>query len=140
MNTVLIWCGWPYFTSLGELLALFLAVTVGVLEIPFLCVCTPACQKLSMKLEMFEQNLLLRGGLYVGLGVFAVALCLVVGDADDEGWVESHWSLTLTFLLLVADGAAYIVGHARKEGGAPSGGVPPATTGKPVATAPPANP
>ena len=136
---VLIWCGWPFFTSLGELLALFLAIIVGILEIPFLCVCTPTCQKLSMKLEVFEQNILLRGGLYAGLGLFALVLCLIVGDADDEGWVESHWSLTLTFILLVADGVAYIAGHIRKEDNS-AGGTPPATTGKPVATAPPANP
>ena len=92
-----------------------------------------------MKLEVFEKNLLLRGGLYVILGLFAVVLFLIVGDADDEGWVDSHWSLTVTFLLLVADGAAYIVGHVRQEGGS-ADNAPSETTGKPVATVPPANP
>lgn len=87
-----------------------------------------------MKLDVFEKNLALRGGLYSGLGIFALALCLALGDADDVGWVESHWSLTLSFLLLVADGAAYIVGHCRNEGGS-EGRVPPAISqDTPVAT------
>jgi predicted membrane channel-forming protein YqfA (hemolysin III family) len=136
---VLAYCGFPYFTSLGKLLALTLAIVVGILETPFLCICNPTCQKLSMKLEVFEKNLLLRGGLYVALGVFALLICTILADEDDVGWLESHWSLTLSFLLLVADGAAYIAGHCRHEGG--EGVAPPTTAGDaPVATVPPANP
>ena len=35
-------------------------VLLGILELPFLCTCMPICQRISMKMEVFE-NLMLRG-------------------------------------------------------------------------------
>lgn len=160
-RAVLVWRGFPYFTSIGEFMALVLAICVGVVEVPFLCVCVSQCQMLSIKLQPLEDNLLMRGGFYMALALLALVLPML----SDSMWLGSHWSLTITFLLqahkhsppnlninlfpvvsdwektnnsLLADGVLYVAGHMRNEGGAAE--IQLETTAKPVDPQPTAAP
>ena len=87
------------------LICLVYAVLIGVLEVPFLCTCMSACQRLSMKLEIFE-NYMLRGGLYTFLGVLGVVVVNIGPNL-----------VSLGMFGLVADGLLYLVGYAKGEKG-----------------------
>jgi len=93
------------FNPINFFICLVYVLLIGILEVPFLCTCMSACQRVSMKLEIFE-NYMLRGGLYTVLGVLGM---LVV----DLGLSI----ITLGMVGLVVDGVLYLAGYARGEKG-----------------------
>ena len=84
---------------------------LSILELPFLLTCLPACQRVSMKMEVFE-NLMLRGVFYTALGVGGYLISSILGSVN--------LSFTIGYGLLVVDGLLYLVGYMRDEGVAPS--------------------
>ena len=114
-------------------------VRAGQVEVPFLCACHRSCDIAAAKLKPLEDNLMLRGVIYLLLGLVSLILPMLCTQVGDEGpWGcdnAGDWGLTIAFLALVADGVFYIIGHMRGEsgGGAAAAAAPAAKPEAPVA-------
>ena len=112
---------------------------VRQVEVPFLCACHRSCDIAAAKLKPLEDNLMLRGVIYLLLGLVSLILPMLCTQVGDEGpWGcdnDGDWGLTIAFLALVADGVFYIIGHMRGEsgGGAAAAAAPAAKPEAPVA-------
>ena len=110
---------------------------VGQVEVPFLCACHRSCDIAAAKLKPLEDNLMLRGVIYLLLGLVSIILPMLCTDAGTSPWGcdnDGDWGLTVAFLALVADGVFYIIGHIRGEsgGGAAAAAAPAAKPEAPV--------
>ena len=84
------------------LICIIVGVLVGIIELPFCCTFLPLCQKISSYMTFFEVYMI-RGVLYIGLGVLFILLFFSMGGI-----------LNLLYgPLFIVNGLMYMLAHCR---------------------------